>query len=96
MAPRHAGRHGDHQRDVCGKRRQVAHLDHRHGGGRRGRGEEPAGRPFFLYTGGFDGRQARTRRQIEQLCRVQGRSLVAIENLSTLKSTGRGKGVKGR
>jgi hypothetical protein len=30
------------------------------------------------------------------LCRVQGCSLVAIENLSTLKSTGRGKGVQGR
>ncbi len=28
---------------------------------------QQAGRPFFLDTGGFDGRQARTRRQIDQL-----------------------------
>jgi predicted RNA-binding Zn-ribbon protein involved in translation (DUF1610 family) len=114
------------------------------------------GRPFFLDTGGFDGRQARTRRQIDQLnkkvrrfeqerdalpeehpkrswyagriqalldeksccwgkynarnralahlasnvilllARVHDCSLVAIESLSTLKSTGRGKGVRGR
>jgi putative transposase len=117
---------------------------------------QQGGRPFFLDTGGFDGRQARTRRQIDQLqkkvrrfeqerdalpeehpksawyasriqalldeksrcwrrynarnralahlasnvilvlARIQGCSLVAIESLSTLKSTGRGKGVKGR
>jgi hypothetical protein len=117
---------------------------------------QQVGRPFFLDTGGFDGRQARTRRQIDQLnkkvrrfeqerdtlpeehlkhawyagriqacldeksrcwrrynarnrtlahlasnvilllARVHGCSLVAIESLSTLKSTGRGKGVKGR
>ena len=117
---------------------------------------QQVGRPFFLDTGGFDGRQARTRCQIDQLqhkvrrfeqeqdalpeehpkrvwyagriqalldeksrcwrrynarnralahlasnvilllARVHGCALVAIENLSTLKSTGRGKGVKGR
>jgi putative transposase len=117
---------------------------------------QQVGRPFFLDTGGFDGRQARTRRQIDQLnkkvrrfeqerdalhedhpkrawyasriqarldeksrcwrkynarnralahlasnvilllARVHGCSLVAIESLSTLKSTGRGKGVRGR
>jgi putative transposase len=117
---------------------------------------QQVGRPFFLDTGGFDGRQARTRRQIDQLqnkvrrfeqerdalpeehpkrawsagriqalldaksrcwrkynarnralahlasnvilllARIHGCSLVAIESLSTLKSTGRGKGVKGR
>ena len=28
---------------------------------------QQVGRPFFLDTGGFDGRQARTRRQIDQL-----------------------------
>jgi hypothetical protein len=28
---------------------------------------EQVGRPFFLNTGGFDGRQARTRRQIDEL-----------------------------
>jgi hypothetical protein len=28
---------------------------------------EQVGRPFFLDTGGFDGRQARTRRQIDEL-----------------------------
>jgi len=28
---------------------------------------EQIGRPFFLNTGGFDGRQARTRRQIDEL-----------------------------
>jgi hypothetical protein len=117
---------------------------------------EQVGRPFFLDTGGFDGRQARTRRQIDQLhkkikhyeqqsntlpedhrkrawyasriqalldeksrcwgtynarnralahlasnvilllARVRGCSLVAMESLKTLKSTGRGKGMKGR
>jgi putative transposase len=117
---------------------------------------QQVGRPFFLDTGGFDGRQARTRRQIDYLqqkvrrckqerdtltesdpkrawyagriqalldeknrcwrkynarnralahlasnvilllARVHGCSLVAIESLTTLKSTGRGKGVKGR
>jgi predicted RNA-binding Zn-ribbon protein involved in translation (DUF1610 family) len=117
---------------------------------------QQVGRPFFLDTGGFDGRQARTRRQIDQLnkkvrrfeqerdalseehakrawygsriqalldeksrcwrrynarnralahlasnvilllARIHGCSLVAIESLSTLKSTGRGKGVRGR
>jgi putative transposase len=114
------------------------------------------GRPFFLDTGGFDGRQARTRRQIDDLkkkiakyealrdalpaehemrawyqgklalwrrevslcwrkyeqrnrelahlasnvllllCRVHGCSLLSMESLKTLKSTGRGKGVRGR
>jgi transposase len=114
------------------------------------------GRPFFLDTGGFDGRQARTRRQIDHLqkkvsrfeqerdalpeehpkrvwyagriqarldeksrcwrkynarnralahlasnvilllARVHGCALVATESLTTLKSTGRGKGVHGR
>jgi transposase len=114
------------------------------------------GRPFFLNTGGFDGRQARARRQIDQLqkkasvyaeerdvlpeehpkqawyagriqalldeksrcwrkytarnralahlasnvivllCRVHGCSLLAMESLTSLKSTGRGKGVHGR
>jgi hypothetical protein len=29
--------------------------------------EQQVGRPFFLNTGGFDGRQARTRRQIDEL-----------------------------
>jgi transposase len=114
------------------------------------------GRPSFLDTGGFDGRQARTRRQIDRLlkkaavyaeerdalpeehpkrawyagriqalldeksrcwrkytarnralahlasnvilllCRVHRCSLLAMESLKTLKSTGRGKGVRGR
>jgi putative transposase len=113
------------------------------------------GRPFFLDTGGFDGRQARTRRQIDELkkkvarvaqerdvlpvdhpkrawyqerlalyrkelgrcwrkyelrnrslahlasnllllCAVHGCSLLSMESLKTLKSTGRGKGVRGR
>ena len=117
---------------------------------------QQVGRPFFLDTGGFDGRQARARRQIDHLqhkvrrykrerdalpenhpksawyarrvqalldeksrcwrrynarnralahlasnvilllARVHGCSLVAIENLTTLTSPGRGKGVKGR
>lgn len=114
------------------------------------------GRPFFLNTGGFDGKQARTRRQIDELkknvarfeqerdaleashpkrawyqerlalyrreidrcwrkyelrnrslahlasnvllllCAVHGCSLLSMESLKTLKSTGRGKGVRGR
>lgn len=114
------------------------------------------GRPFFLDTGGFDGKQARTRRQIDELkkkvarfeqerdgfpadhpkrawyqerlalyrreldrcwrkyelrnrslahlasnillllCAVHGCSLLSMESLKTLKSTGRGKGVRGR
>src|SRR5260370_24276121 len=117
---------------------------------------EQIGRPFFLNTGGFDGRQARTRRQIDELkkkvatyeqqrdalpsddpkrawfnqrlalyhreidrcwrkyehrnpalahlasnvlvllARVHGCSLLSMESLKTLKSTGRGKGVRGR
>jgi putative transposase len=117
---------------------------------------EQVGRPFFLNTGGFDGRQARTRRQIDELkkkvaryetqrdalakddpkrlwfnqklalwrreidrcwrkyeqrnralahlasnvllllARVHGCSLLSMESLTTLKSTGRGKGVRGR
>ncbi len=117
---------------------------------------EQVGRPFFLNTGGFDGRQARTRRQIDELkkkvarfeaqrdalppehskrlwfnqkltlltreidrcwrkyeqrnralahlasnvllllARVHGCSLLSMESLKTLKSTGRGKGVRGR
>jgi putative transposase len=117
---------------------------------------EQVGRPFFLDTGGFDGRQARTRRQIDALkkkvaryeqerdalpqdhakrtwysqrlalyrreidrcwrkyeqrnralahlasnvllllCQVHGCSLLSMESLTTLKSTGRGKGVRGR
>jgi len=117
---------------------------------------EQVGRPFFLNTGGFDGRQARTRRQIDELkkkvaryeqeretlpenhskrawytkrlalyrreidlcwrkyeqrnralahlasnvllvlAHVHGCSLLAMESLKTLKSTGRGKGVRGR
>src|SRR6266568_2419984 len=117
---------------------------------------EQVGRPFFLDTGGFDGRQARTRRQIDELkkkvaryeqerdalpeehskrlwfnqklvvlrreidrcwrkykqrnramahlasnvllllCRLHGCSLLSMESLKTLKSTGRGKGVRGR
>ncbi len=117
---------------------------------------EQVGRPFFLDTGGFDGRQARTRRQIDELkkkvaryeqerdalpeehskrawyakmlalyrreidrcwrkyeqrnralahlasnvllllCQVHGCSLLSMESLKTLKSTGRGKGVRGR
>jgi putative transposase len=117
---------------------------------------DQVGRPFFLDTGGFDGRQARTRRQIDQLkkkvahyeqerdalpedhskrawytqrlalyrreidrcwrkyeqrnralahlasnvllllCQVYGCSLLSMESLKTLKSTGRGKGVRGR
>jgi putative transposase len=99
-------------------------------------------RPLFLNTGGLDGHQARTRRQIDQLkaardrlaaddperaryedeirrgfrlyearnrelahlaanllvlfaC-VWGCSLICGERLSTLKSTGRGRGVRGR
>jgi putative transposase len=117
---------------------------------------QQVGRPFFLDTGGFDGRQARTRRQIDELkakvaklevrrdsfpegdrrrepsirklavlrreidrcwrkyelrnqalahlaanvllllCTVHGCSLLCMESLKTLKSTGRGKGVRGR
>ena len=117
---------------------------------------EQVGRPMFLNTGGFDGRQARTRRQIDELkkkvaaydelrdglptdhpkrtwynqrlalyhreidrcwrkyehrnralahlasnvllllARVHGCSLLSMESLKTLKSTGRGKGVRGR
>jgi hypothetical protein len=117
---------------------------------------EQVGRPFFLNTGGFDGNQARTRRQIDELkskvaryeeqrdalpsdhpkrrwfkqklaewrreidrcwrkyeqrnralahlasnvllllCQVHGCSLLSMESLTTLKSTGRGKGVRGR
>ena len=117
---------------------------------------EQVGRPFFLDIGGFDGRQARTRRQIDELkkkvaryeqerdalpeehakrtwytkmlalyrreidrcwrkyeqrnralahlasnvllllCQVHGCSLLSMESLKTLKSTGRGKGVRGR
>ncbi len=117
---------------------------------------EQVGRPFFLNTGGFDGRQARTRRQIDELkkkvaryeqerdaledthakgawynqrlalyrreidrcwrkyeqrnralahlasnvllllARVHGCSLLSMESLKTLKSTGRGRGVRGR
>ena len=114
------------------------------------------GRPFFLDTGGFDGRQARTRRQIDELkkkvarfeqerdalpvehpkrawyqqrlvlyrreidrcwrkyerrnrslahlasnvlllfCQIHGCSLLSMESLKTLKTTGRGRGVRGR
>ncbi len=117
---------------------------------------EQVGRPFFLNTGCFDCRQARTRRQIDDLkkkvaryeqerdvlppghgkrtwynqklalyrreidlcwgkyerrnrtlahlasnvllllCRVHACSLLSMESLKTLKSTGRGKGVRGR
>jgi putative transposase len=117
---------------------------------------QQVGRPFFLNTGGFDGKQARTRRQIDALkkkvaryeqqrdalseehpkrlwfnqklatyrreidlcwrkyeqrnralahlasnvllllARVHGCSLLSMESLKTLKSTGRGKGVRGR
>ncbi len=117
---------------------------------------EQVGRPLFLNTGGFDGRQARTRRQIDELkkkvakyeeqrdalppdhpkrlwfnqkltifrreidrcwrkyeqrnralahlasnvllllCQVHGCSLLSMESLKTLKSTGRGRGVRGR
>jgi hypothetical protein len=117
---------------------------------------EQVGRPFFLDTGGFDGKQARTRRQIDELkqkiarfeqerdqlsashpkrawyqerlalyrreldrcwlkyerrnrslahlasnvllllCAIHGCSLLSMESLKTLKSTGRGKGVRGR
>ena len=117
---------------------------------------EQVGRPFFLNTGGFDGRQGRTRRQIDELkqrvakyeeqrdalppdhpkrlwfnqkltifrreidrcwrkyeqrnralahltsnvllllARVHGCSLLSMESLKTLKSTGRGRGVRGR
>ena len=117
---------------------------------------EQVGRPFFLNTGGFDGRQARTRRQIDELkkkvakyeeqrdalpedhpkrrwynqklaifrreldrcwrkyeqrnrtlahlasnvllllARVYNCSLLSMESLGTLKTTGRGRGVKGR
>jgi hypothetical protein len=117
---------------------------------------EQIGRPFFLDTGGFDGKQARIRRQIDELkkkvaryeqerdallgdhpkrtwynqklalyrreiaccwlkyerrnralahlacnvllllCRLHGCSLLSMESLKTLKSTGCGKGVRGR
>jgi putative transposase len=117
---------------------------------------EQVGRPFFLDTGSFDGRQARTRRQIDELkkkvalyeqerdalpedhskrawytqrlalyrreidrcwrkyeqrnralahlasnvllllARVHGCSLLSMESLKTLKTTGRGRGVRGR
>jgi hypothetical protein len=99
-------------------------------------------RPLFLNTGGFDGHQARIRRQIDALkaararlvpdapeqaryeaeigrcwrryetrnhalahlaanrlllcAAVWGRSLLCGESLATLKSTGRGRGVRGR
>src|SRR5215469_4768857 len=99
-------------------------------------------RPLFVNTGGLDGHQARTRRQIDQLkavrdrlealdpkravyeeelrrcwrlyearnrelahlaanlllllARVWGCSLICGERLSTLKTTGRGKGVRGK
>jgi putative transposase len=101
-----------------------------------------ASRPLFLNTGGLDGHQARTRRQIDQLkaardrlapddprrasyeeemrrcwrlyearnrclahlaanvlllfARVWNCSLICGERLTTLKATGRGRGVKGR
>ncbi len=100
------------------------------------------GRPFFLNTGGIDGHQARTRRQIDELKAKRERfapddprrvpydqeiarcwriyearnhevahlaanlllllatvfrcSLISGESLKTLKSTGRGKGVRGK
>lgn len=117
---------------------------------------QQVGRPFWLNTGSFDGRQARTRRQIDELkkksisyeqqrdalpeehpkrlwfkqklatyrreidlcwrkyeqrnralahlasnvllllCKVHGCSLLSMESLKTLKSTGRGRGVRGR
>lgn len=117
---------------------------------------EQVGRPVFLNTGGFDGRQARTRQQIDELkkkvarykqerdalsedhpkrvwytqrltlyrreidrcwrkyeqrnralahlasnvlvllCQVYGCSLLSMESLKTLKSTGRGRGARGR
>ena len=117
---------------------------------------EQVGRPFFLNTGGFDGKQARTRRQIDELkkkaasyeqqrdgfppdhpkrawyaqrlatyrreidrcwrkyelrnrslahlasnvllllARVHGCQLLSMESLKTLKTTGRGRGVRGR
>jgi putative transposase len=117
---------------------------------------EQVGKPFFLDTGGFDGRQARTRRQIDELkkkiaryeqerdalpqehtkrawynqrlaryrqevercwrkyeqrnralahlasnvllllAKVHGCSLLSMESLKTLKTTGRGRGVRGR
>ncbi len=117
---------------------------------------QQVGRPFFLNTGGFDGKQARTRRQIDELkkkvasyeqqrdvlapdhpkrawysqklalyrreidrcwrkyeqrnralahlasnvllllCQVHNCSLLSMESLKTLKSTGRGRGVRGR
>ena len=117
---------------------------------------EQVGRPFFLDTGGFDGRQARTRRQIDELkkkgaafeqerdalaeahpkrdwcerrlwlyrreiercwrkyeqrnralghlasnvllllAKVHGCSLLSMESLKTLKTTGRGRDVRGR
>jgi putative transposase len=117
---------------------------------------EQVGRPFYLKTGSFDGRQARTRRQIDELkkkvaryeelrdalpedhskrawfnqklaifrreidrcwrqyeqrnralahlasnvllllCQVHGCSLLSMESLKTLKTTGRGRGVRGR
>jgi transposase len=106
--------------------------------------EQPAqiSRPLFVNTGGLDGHQARTRRQIDQLqaardallpddpkrafyeqelrrcwqvyearnrelahlaanllllfAKVWGCALICGEALSTLKSTGRGKGVRGK
>jgi putative transposase len=118
--------------------------------------DEQVGRPFFLDTGSFDGRQARTRRQIDELkkkvalsetqrdlfpidhpkrawytqrlalyrrevercwrkyerrnralahlasnvllllCQIHGCSLLSMESLKTLKTTGRGRGVRGR
>jgi putative transposase len=117
---------------------------------------EQVGRPFFLDTGGFDGRQARARRQIDELkkkvakyeqerdalpgdhtkrawynqrlalyrreiarcwrkyeqrnralahlasnvlvllCRLYGCTLLSMESLKTLKTTGQGRGVRGR
>jgi putative transposase len=100
------------------------------------------GRPFFLHTGGLEGKQARTRREIDRLKAARDRlpsedagrkwleqeiarcwgkyearnrelahlaanvllllaavyncQLIAGESLKTLKSTGRGRGVRGR
>src|SRR6266702_4585005 len=60
-------------------------------------------KPLFLDTGGLDGHEARNRELAHLAANllllfaaVWGCSLISGESLKTLKSTGRGKGVRGR
>jgi hypothetical protein len=53
---------------------------------------EQVGRPFFLDTGGFDGRQARTRRQINaQIYRKRQRSAGPQEKAEQHTTAGDGQ-----